>query len=151
MAKVAINSETVTWALRNCQDFECHGALRGITEPGEFFPNRLPYAYAGLFNRTKDQIVYVVLSYETPIAWVLVGGEVVIPDVTYSVTTSRHQNRVRAVLLPDTVGKPYSVTWEHEGFTYDARFDTEAERDAKIVEVVKSGYQNVRIEDPASL
>lgn len=39
--------------------------------------------------------VYVVKSYDTPIAWVADGGDRVIPDVKYSSTTSRQQNICR--------------------------------------------------------
>lgn len=41
--------------------------------------------------------VYIVWSYGTPIAWV-VGDVVTIPDVKYSVTTSKHQSTVRFAL-----------------------------------------------------
>lgn len=36
-------------------------------------------------------ISYVVWSYGTPIAWVRKNGQIVKPDVTYSLTTSKHQ------------------------------------------------------------
>lgn len=39
-----------------------------------------------------------VYSYGTPIAWVTVHGTVVIPDESYSVTTSGHQGLCRAYL-----------------------------------------------------
>lgn len=38
---------------------------------------------------------YVVLSYDTPIAWWDATTGWVIPDVKYSPTTSRHQSNVR--------------------------------------------------------
>lgn len=34
---------------------------------------------------------YVIYSYQVPIAWITPEGEVVMPDYTYSATTSRHQ------------------------------------------------------------
>lgn len=42
--------------------------------------------------------VYIIHSYSTPIAWVTSDNEVVIPDVTYSPTTTRHQTLVRRAL-----------------------------------------------------
>ncbi|MFI5840562.1 hypothetical protein ACIA8K_12720 [Catenuloplanes sp. NPDC051500] len=42
-----------------------------------------------------DAPVYVVYSYETPIAWVTASRKRVIPDTKYSMTTSRHQGIVR--------------------------------------------------------
>lgn len=48
-----------------------------------------------------ELIDYVVYSYNTPIAWVLrCHGEVIIPDVSYSTTTSKQQNLCRAYLKP---------------------------------------------------
>lgn len=41
---------------------------------------------------------YVVWSYNTPIAYVLNDGRVFVPDVKYSVTTSRQQGLCRAWL-----------------------------------------------------
>ena len=41
---------------------------------------------------------YVVWSYRTPIAWVKTNGEVVIPNIKYSVTTTRHQSVVKRYL-----------------------------------------------------
>lgn len=37
---------------------------------------------------------FVVYSYATPIAW-SIGGSWIVPEVRYSVTTTRHQNLVR--------------------------------------------------------
>jgi len=43
-------------------------------------------------------VAYVVVSYSTPVAWVHVDGETVIPDARYSQTTSTLQNRLRRAL-----------------------------------------------------
>ncbi|MEV4642754.1 hypothetical protein AB0J80_35965 [Actinoplanes sp. NPDC049548] len=52
----------------------------------------------GVRDGVKDAPVYVVSSYGTPIAWVTQGGDVVIPEVTYSPTTTRHQKIARRAL-----------------------------------------------------
>ncbi len=53
------------------------------------------YAYRDLTESIRHgQVHYVVSSYATPIAWVTDNG-VVLPDVTYSTTTSVHQKLVR--------------------------------------------------------
>ena len=49
------------------------------------------------FERSNSG-VFVVRSYETPIAWVVPGEDAVIPDVKYSSTTSRQQNICRRYL-----------------------------------------------------
>jgi hypothetical protein len=69
------------------------GAATGMYSTG-----RMPEHYANLYNATRAQIIYTVMSYATPIGWVLDTGDVVIPDTRYSVTTSRHQGIVRTYL-----------------------------------------------------
>ncbi|HYJ33758.1 MAG TPA: hypothetical protein VE326_11110 [Candidatus Binatia bacterium] len=49
-------------------------------------------------NAAPHAPMYVVFSYGTPIAWVTIAGSVVIPDVRYSATTSRHQKLAREAL-----------------------------------------------------
>jgi hypothetical protein len=71
------------------------GSMRGVEGvPGDL--GRLPYEDRQAFNAQRDEIVYTVMSYATPIAWELEDGTVIIPDTSYSVTTSRHQGIVRA-------------------------------------------------------
>lgn len=56
----------------------------------------LPEPYRAEF---RDSIIeYVILSYNTPIAWRRADGTWRIPLVTYSLTTTGHQGRVRALL-----------------------------------------------------
>lgn len=64
--------------------------------------SKLPKAYTQLLKNDirKYPPLYVVFSYETPIAWVYhtnTGGRVVavIPPVKYSVTTTKAQSLVR--------------------------------------------------------
>jgi hypothetical protein len=56
------------------------------------------------FRKDRDEVglIYVVWSYGTVIAWVTTGGNIVIPDAKYSVTTSKQQGMVRAWLGHDT-------------------------------------------------
>lgn len=55
-----------------------------------------------MWERDWARIQYVVWSYHTPIAWCVAVGtrgvEWVIPDVTYSVTTTRHQGFVQTAM-----------------------------------------------------
>ncbi len=80
--------------------FATHGAMSAIAGAlwgtGECLPHEWYLRYRA---DTEDPgVVYTVLSYRTPIAWVRADGEVVIPDEWYSVTTSRHQGMCRAWL-----------------------------------------------------
>lgn len=44
------------------------------------------------------EVIYTVLSYSTPIAWVTTDGEVVVPEAKYSVTTTHHQSLCKVYL-----------------------------------------------------
>lgn len=61
---------------------------------------RMPSPWEEIYKASRDLgvITYVVMSYATPIAWVTGGGEVHIPDVKYSPTTTRHQSYLRGLL-----------------------------------------------------
>lgn len=48
--------------------------------------------------------VYVVWSFQTPIAWVDADGTVTIPPLRYSVTTTQHQGQCRTWLGYDVPG-----------------------------------------------
>lgn len=47
------------------------------------------------YREDADEAVYVVTSYDTPIAWVRADGTKVIPDVGYSDTTNQHVYTVK--------------------------------------------------------
>lgn len=78
-------------------EFSTRGALsavgRALTETG-----RLPCEWVERYRADAPHIVYVVLSYATPIAWVRNDGRVIIPDCSYSLTTTRHQRLCRTWL-----------------------------------------------------
>jgi hypothetical protein len=59
---------------------------------------RLPDSVRDEYVCDMGRIAYTVLSYATPIAWVLTDGAVKVPDVRYSSTTSHHQHLCRAYL-----------------------------------------------------
>lgn len=88
------------------EPFKTGGALSGsniLTTMGQ-----LPESHGvTLLNmRVEKGISYVVYSYDTPIAWRLRDGSWTVPDVSYSRTTTRHQNLVRAsVKVIETVGE----------------------------------------------
>jgi len=77
--------------------FRSHGSFHAVSgamnETG-----RLPLEWRHRYRADQDIIAYTVYSYSTPIAWVTETGHVEIPDVGYSLTTTRHQNNCRAWL-----------------------------------------------------
>lgn len=69
-----------------------NGTLTG--SPGSaWMTGRLPAEY----RDAAQHAVYVIHSYATPIAWQTADGEWIVPDVSYSSTTSRHQSLARSV------------------------------------------------------
>lgn len=81
--------------LRNRTPFKTSGALSG--GPGvNYLPraSQLPPEYAA----SALDAVYAVWSYDTPIAWENPDGTWTVPDVKYSVTTSRHQSKIAAAV-----------------------------------------------------
>ncbi len=60
----------------------------------------LPQQWREAYNLAakENNLRYTVKSYDTPIAWVLNDGTVIIPSVKYSVTTTNHQSLCRVYL-----------------------------------------------------
>ena len=102
-----ISTRKASDAIAQLRPFATYGALSavatgyGLTGGGYYGGVTL-----GQFPRDRavvDSIYaspYVVLSYSTPIGWVVADGEAgpyaVVPSYRYSVTTSRHQTYTRA-------------------------------------------------------
>lgn len=81
-------------AIVNREVFNTNGAMRGDSGTYQSL-GELPTDWRNaIYN---DNPSYVVYSYATPIAWKCERGWV-IPPVTYSATTSRHQSFVRRAL-----------------------------------------------------
>lgn len=78
------------------QPFTTSGALRGGA-PTSLDCGRLPGDHVSqlMGDLLTGHVDYIVHSYGTPIAWHRVDTGWTVPDVRYSVTTSRHQGVVR--------------------------------------------------------
>lgn len=76
------------------------GSLRGEREQWPTSFGRLPATHAARLraDSSRHGIDMIIYSYATPIAWHAHGAGWTVPDVTYSVTTSRHQSVVRVAL-----------------------------------------------------
>jgi hypothetical protein len=75
------------------------GAMQGRI--GRYGTGILPSDWLATFYRdTADGQAFIVYSYKTPIAWERSDGTRVIPKVSYSMTTAKHQMQVR-------------VAWDH--------------------------------------
>jgi hypothetical protein len=80
--------------------------------PGQTWPN--PLRYVGYlpkgFHESLSRADYVVYSYFTPIGWHVPDHGWVIPEVTYSATTSSHHApQLRAAVTP-VLPRSWSVT-----------------------------------------
>jgi hypothetical protein len=85
-------------AIRDRVPFTSSGALTAVTadgtgELGFLGGGQLADQYRHLYRRERP--TYVVYSYATPIAWWSERDDWTIPDVKYTVTTSKHQHHVR--------------------------------------------------------
>ncbi|MFF9897747.1 hypothetical protein [Streptomyces longispororuber] len=103
MRKLATRSWAAREALSRHEPFDSYGALRAVDGYCLPFGTRLPLRWRERYSADRDQITYTVLSYRTPIAWVLRSGEIVVPDVKYSRTTSGHQGLLYALSRPTDV------------------------------------------------
>lgn len=93
-----VNLQQVPNCIRGRLRFDANRTMRGGPE-AICGTGRLPDAYVPCcFNldRYADDF-YAVYSYTTPIAW-FANGQWTVPEVHYSVTTSRHQNIVRKAI-----------------------------------------------------
>lgn len=95
-ARITLNSGDAGHYMATRQPFTCNGNFTG--EVGNAWTyGQLPEPFRSEYKAAEDagQVAYTVSSYYTPIGWVLTSGEVIIPEVKYSSTTSRHQGIVR--------------------------------------------------------
>jgi hypothetical protein len=85
-------------ALSNLKPFKRSGfAMKGIEGAVDTL-GRLSNDMRALYKADSDNIKYTVVSYSTPIAWVLNDDSVRIPDDKYSVATTQHQGMCKVYL-----------------------------------------------------
>lgn len=110
---VQLTTRSPWWDFRpivqSATPFRTHGALRAERQtPREYDRANLPN-FGHLDRDYHDSVMgadYVVYSYDTPIAWRSGStGWWWIPDTRYSVTTSRHQSKIRTALHDVTVNE----------------------------------------------
>ena len=92
MLKLKVNGGwwQFTDPLKDREAFQTHGALYGAPVSGPSWYDRLPEHYKDSFYDSS----YAVYSYGTPIAWLNEDDMWIMPDITYSVTTSKHQGKI---------------------------------------------------------
>ena len=99
--RYATHSWSARQALARREPFNTYGAFRAI-EGAYALPwsTRLDGEWRERYEADANRITYTVISYRTPIAWVLDDGQVIIPDVKYSITTTGHQGLLYALKQP---------------------------------------------------
>ena len=96
-------------SLRNLRPFKTSGSLEG-TRSVSYGAGYLPRRFARIFNERYSKVDYVVYSYATPIAWHDSELGWYLPEVIYSVTTSRHQSGIFAAVKQISDDRPtYNV------------------------------------------
>lgn len=97
MATHGKTRDRVIAALEARKPFTTSGSL-SAEEGATYSTGRMSDTDAREYDADRDSITYTVMSYGTPIAWVLTDGSVKIPDATYSRTTGQQITLVRAHL-----------------------------------------------------
>src|SRR4051794_25851349 len=102
MATHGLAATRTRMALAKREAFKRHGFGMSAVTGRAWTCGQLPEPHRAQYLEAADagRIVYTVLSYATPILWVLDSGEVVQPNVRYSVTTSNHQGLLYLVTNP---------------------------------------------------
>ena len=80
--------------------FRTPGRIRGVPGVAWYIETagRLSDEDAAAYKRDGEHIVYTILSYDTPIAWVLDDGTYVLIEDRITPTTARHQETARLAL-----------------------------------------------------
>jgi hypothetical protein len=82
--------------------FDSNDTLRGYRgAPREY--GWLTNVWANFIRQFRDEIVYTVMSYYTPVAWVMRDGRVIVPPIRHSVTTQRHIRALGVRYSPEVV------------------------------------------------
>lgn len=90
--------EITATALEQCEPFRRSGYSMSAHSGPQDGHGQMPADAAALYEADRPHIAYTVVSYHTPIAWVLNDGQVRVPDVRYSATTTQHQSMCRVHL-----------------------------------------------------
>ena len=99
------NRDVARFFAARAVDIDGYGSMRarnGFRDPNW---SSLPPKLQKLMRERRESISGVILSYDTPIAW-LDAGQWVIPAVSYSNTTGKHQSYCRRD-LPGYVEIPW--------------------------------------------
>ncbi len=97
MGKFATNSWQAREALVERAAYTTGGSMYAIEGPTLPEGHRLPIEWRRRYLLDESEIVYTVVSYRTPIAWVKRDGTVVKVDHKWSRTTSGHQGMLYAL------------------------------------------------------
>lgn len=84
-------------ALSNREPFRRAGFSMSARDGSAPTWGQLPEQYRLQYRAQEESclIAYTVMSYQTPILWVLTDGTIICPDVRYSRTTTTHQGLAR--------------------------------------------------------
>lgn len=95
-----VNQRDAEYYVTNRLDFRA-SALEGLDGRTNTY-GRLDAEEVAQYEKVKESIDYVVMSYRTPIAWHSAEGWYVVAQ-KFSVTTSKHQGIVRRAITSELV------------------------------------------------
>lgn len=91
MRSVSLRDVPMKWRAR--EPFNANGTLRGVS--GSVYElGRMGDDEREIYRANSGRIVFTVISYATPIAWVYDDGTEYKTARKYSVTTSKHRGRL---------------------------------------------------------
>lgn len=99
-----VTTRSASGVIERREPFTTSGALRGLWRGKGWYlgTGHLPQEWVDKL-RAVNVDVYVVYSYDTPIAWYdILSHDWTIPGVNYSPTTSKHQGNLSRVMAPGT-------------------------------------------------
>ena len=123
MSRFISNNQSAAKLISELASFDGN-SMSGVT----FAPvttARMPREWSRVYHSMRERIVYVVKSFNTPIAWYDVDGRWWFPRVTYSGYSSRHQTYARKGIHMhmDAMGRnwvdPLNIVNADEFCTYD--------------------------------
>ena len=94
MQKLTTRGYATAEAIGRHEEFDTHGALYARKSSCGIGAGYLNTTEATQYWEDRPDIVYVVVSYSTPIAWVTRSGRVHRVAQKFSVTTTKHQGRL---------------------------------------------------------
>ena len=78
-----------------------------------------------LFTSNYNDIAFIFISYNTPIAWIKYDGSFVVDKTFYSMTSSKHRNKI--IQSINEMDKVVLMNLHHMAMTYKVDYKNETQ------------------------